>query len=440
MSARIITMAMTRLAALETQRTDRTELTMKTDDALPRAAPAATDKAPGTTSLSAQDARRLMAGIKAIRAGASARTGAEDLRHIKRLSLLGRVFSALGYATSALGPNPISMILIALGRFARWVVVAHPVLHKAYDGVAGGDPAWNSRTFARGRRSLWDWFDWLDADAWQAQHNVSHHCYTGDERDPDRVAVNMAWLKSKPKVVRALALFLTACTWKWLYYGPATRSALRKRRERAAEASTEGRERATWSPSVLLDREMLLRSYLPYALVHFVLLPLAFLPLGRGAALGVLVNSVVAELLSNLHSFAVIAPTHTGLDIPIFEGAARSREEYYVRQIVGSVNYESPSSAADFLHGYMGYQIEHHLWPDLPLRRYPEVAREVEALCREVGLPYRRDSIWRRITEMVRAVISDEEVQAARVAISDAGARRAGRKDGGGLELASLHG
>ncbi|WP_437804247.1 fatty acid desaturase family protein [Sorangium sp. So ce693] len=233
---------------------------------------------------------------------------------------------------------------------------------------------------------------------------------------------------------------MAACTWKWLYYGPATRSALRKRRERAAEASTEGRERAAWSPSVLLDREMLLRSYLPYALVHFVLLPLAFLPLGRGAALGVLVNSVVAELLSNLHSFAVIAPTHTGLDIPIFEGAARSREEYYVRQIVGSVNYESPGSAADVLHGYMGYQIEHHLWPDLPLRQYPEVAREVEALCREVGLPYRRDSVWRRITEMVRAVICDEEVQAARVAISDAGARRAGRKDGGGLELAALHG
>ncbi|WP_437282392.1 fatty acid desaturase [Sorangium sp. So ce375] len=413
---------------------------MKIDDAYPRTAPAASDRAPRTTALSAEDARLLMAGIKAIRARTTARTGAEDLRHIKRLSLLGRAFSAVGYATSALGPNPLSMILIALGRFARWVVVAHPVLHKAYDGVADGDPAWNSRTFARGRRSLWDWFDWLDADAWQAQHNVSHHCYTGDERDPDRVAVNMAWLKSKPKAVRALALLLTACTWKWIYYGPATRSALRRRRERAAEAPTEGRERAAWSPRGLLDREMLLRSYLPYALVHFVLLPLAFLPFGRGAALGVLVNSVAAELLSNLHSFAVIAPTHTGLDIPIFEGAARSREEYYIRQIVGSVNYESPSRAADFLHGYMGYQIEHHLWPDLPLRQYPEVARDVEALCREVGLPYRKGSVWTRIAEMVRAVISDEEVQPARVAITHAGARRAGREDSGGLELASLHG
>ncbi|WP_437593719.1 fatty acid desaturase family protein [Sorangium sp. So ce1000] len=425
-----------------TEITEMRETTMKTDDAFPRAAPAATDGAPRTAALSADGARRLTAGIKAIRARVTARTGAEDLRHIKRLSLLGRVFSAVGYALSALGPNPISMVLIGLGRFARWVVVAHPVLHKAYDGLAGGDPAWNSRTFARGRRSLWDWFDWLDADAWQAQHNVSHHCYTGDERDPDRVAVNMAWLKSKPKVVRALALLLTACTWKWIYYGPATRSALRRRHERAAEAAPEGRERATWSPSVLLDREMLLRSYLPYALVHFVLLPLAFLPFGRGAAIGVLVNSLVAELLSNLHSFAVIAPTHTGLDIPIFEGAARSREEYYVRQIVGSVNYESPGSAADFMHGYMGYQIEHHLWPDLPLRRYPEVAREVEALCREVGLPYRRDSVWRRIAEMVRAVISDEEVQAARVAIAPASARRAGagRRSGGDLELASVHG
>ncbi|WP_437931744.1 fatty acid desaturase [Sorangium sp. So ce291] len=405
-----------------------------------RSTPGGTDTALRTAALSGDDARRLMAGIKALRARVAARTGPEDLRHIKRLSWLGRAFSAAGYATSALGPNPVSMVLIALGRFARWVVIAHPVLHKAYDGVAAGDPAWHSRTFARGRRRLWDWLDWLQADAWQAQHNVAHHCYTGDERDPDRLAVNMAWLKRKPRLVRALALLLTACTWKWIYYGPATRSALRRRRERAGEAPPQERTSAGWSPSALLDREMLLRSYLPYTLVHFVLLPLAFLPLGRWAALGVLVNSLAAELLSNLHSFAVIAPTHTGLDIPIFEGAARSREEYYVRQIVGSVNYESPGGAADFLHGYMGYQIEHHLWPDLPLRQYREVAREVEALCGEVGLPYRRDSIWRRIAEMVRAVVSDEEVQVARVAITHAGARRAGLMSGGDMEHAALHG
>ncbi|WP_437672255.1 fatty acid desaturase family protein [Sorangium sp. So ce131] len=411
---------------------------MKTEQAPSRALPSrAVTNARGDVVLSSEDARRLVAGLKAIRARATARTGQEDLDHIKRLSWLGRAFSFLGYATCVLGPNPLSMALIALGRFARWVVIAHPVLHRAYDDVAAGDPAWHSRTFARGRRRFWDWFDWLDASEWQGQHNVSHHCYVGDERDPDRLAVNMEWLKKRSKLVRALALLATAGTWKWIYYGPATRKNAREGRGRAAQAAQEASGDG-WTPAALLDREMLLRSYLPYAAVHFVILPLVFLPLGRWAALGVLVNSLVAELLSNLHSFAAIAPTHTGLDIPIFEGPARSREEYYVRQIVGSVNYRSPSGAADFLHGYMGYQIEHHLWPDLPLRQVPQVAREVEALCREHGLPYRRDSVWRRIVEMVRAVVSDDKVQVARVTITPAEARRAARRVGGDLEVTRL--
>lgn len=371
-----------------------------------------------TQVLSSEDARRLVAKLKALRARVTAETGPEDLDQIKRFSRIGRAFSALGYATCVLGPNPLSMVLIALGRFTRWVVIAHPVLHKAYDDINGSDPAWHSRTFARGRRRFWDWFDWLDADDWQAQHNISHHRYIGAERDPDRLAINMAWLKKRPKLLRALTLLLTAATWKWSYYGPATRRSRRPLRERMAEAARRDRASESKIPAALLDRKLWFGSYLPYAGVHFVLIPLAFLLFGTWAAFGALVNSLVAEVLSNLHSFAVIAPTHTGLDIPIFEGTARGAEEYYVRQIVGSVNYESSGTSADFLQGYMGYQIEHHLWPDLPLRQYPRVAKEVEALCREHGLVYRRGSVFRRVTEMVRAVVGDEEVQVMQVTIS----------------------
>ena len=38
--------------------------------------------------------------------------------------------------------------------------------------------------------------------------------------------------------------------------------------------------------------------------------------------------------------------------------------------------------------GNLSHQIEHHLFPDLPARRYPEVAGEIRELCERYDLPY----------------------------------------------------
>ena len=366
----------------------------------------------------AHQARDFVDELDRIRGRIDAEMGADDLNHIRRISLVGRCLSLVGYAFCSIGINPISVLCISLGRFTRWVLVAHTVLHKAYDKLDDASPAWHSRTFARGNRRWTDWLDWLQADDWQAQHNVRHHCYVGDQGDPDRLAVNMSALKGRRRWVRALVLVALAMTWKWSYYGPSTRRAGHQRRNARSrlpldDAREAGPSRA--GPGSLLDREMLVRSYLPYALVHFVLIPCAFLPLGPAVAVAVLVNSVLAEVLVNLHSFAVVAPTHTGLDVPIFHGKSAGRQEYYVRQVVGTTNYRCGTVVSDFLQGYMGYQIEHHLWPDLPVRQYPRVQAEVEALCRKYGLPYRKQSVWRRIFEMIRAVVSDQHVTQARV-------------------------
>ena len=36
----------------------------------------------------------------------------------------------------------------------------------------------------------------------------------------------------------------------------------------------------------------------------------------------------------------------------------------------------------------LSHQIEHHLFPDIPARRYPQIAAEVQGLCEKYGLPY----------------------------------------------------
>jgi fatty acid desaturase len=362
-------------------------------------------------SISSDRAASFVREVDAIRARVQSRLGAADLNHGRRISWAGRLFSVVGYGLCVLGVNPFSILLISLGRFTRWVLIAHTVLHRGYDKVAGTAPAWHSKSFARGPRRWWDWFDWLQADDWNAQHNVDHHCYVGDERDPDRMVENLGWLKTRPKWFRALVLFALAATWKWTYYGPATRSATLRRSNRSGSQQEE--VTSGWSPRSLLDREMLVQSYIPYALVHFVVIPCAFIPFGGKAVLGALINSLLAELLVNLHAFAVVGPTHTGVDIPIFHGKAKNREEFFVRQVLGSVNYRSSGPVSRFLQGYMGYQIEHHLYPDLPLRQYPLVQKEVEALCSKYEIPYRKHSVWKCIREMVHAMVGDERATTA---------------------------
>ena len=38
--------------------------------------------------------------------------------------------------------------------------------------------------------------------------------------------------------------------------------------------------------------------------------------------------------------------------------------------------------------GNLSYQVEHHLFPDLPSSRYAEIAPQVKDVCERYGLPY----------------------------------------------------
>ena len=68
--------------------------------------------------------------------------------------------------------------------------------------------------------------------------------------------------------------------------------------------------------------------------------PALFLPLGGWAWLSVLVNSLLAEAVTNAHAFLMIVPNHAGDDLYRFDGPVKGgKGEFYVRQIVGSANY-----------------------------------------------------------------------------------------------------
>jgi fatty acid desaturase len=131
-------------------------------------------------------------------------------------------------------------------------------------------------------------------------------------------------------------------------------------------------------------------------------LPALFLPLGWWAWLSVLVNSLLAEALTNFHSFLMIVPNHAGDDLCRFDGKpGGGRGEFYLRQILGSANYRCGGDGNDLLHGWLNYQIEHHVWPDLTLRQYQRAQPRLKALCARYGIPYVQESVFRRFRKMV---------------------------------------
>jgi len=333
----------------------------------------------------------------------------DDLRHFKKIELWGRLCTALGYATAWIIPNPISALLISQGIFTRWALVTHPISHGGYDKIPGIPARYTSKGFASGWRRFLDWGDWIYPAAWHQEHNRLHHYNLGERTDPDHLQFNMHWLRNSkvPMWCRYLFVAVFACTWKATYYAPKALMELRKARARqnGEKPPATFLSREAWSPLYEHGRELWFKSFLPYLIFRFVLLPGLFLPLGQTAALYVLLNSILAEIFTNLHGFLVIVPNHAGDDIPLFRKKVDSKGEFLFRQIVGSVNYTTGSNRNDFMHGWLNYQIEHHLWPKLTLSQYQQVQPKVRALCEQYGIPYTQESVFRRLKKAIDVMI-----------------------------------
>jgi len=336
-------------------------------------------------------------------------TPEDDLQHLKKMELWGRLCTWLGYATAWIIPNPVSAFLISQGIFTRWALITHPISHGGYDKVPGVPRRYTSKGFASGWRRFLDWSDWIHPQAWHQEHNNLHHYNLGERTDPDQLQFNMRWLRESkvPMWLRYIIVAFFACTWKAAYYAPKALMELRRARARQSGEAPPATflSREAWSLFSSHGRELWLKYLLPYFCFRFVLLPALFLPLGQTAALYVLINSLLAEIFTNLHGFLVIVPNHAGDDIPLFNERSDSKGEFFFRQIVGSVNYKTGNNRIDFLHGWLNYQVEHHLWPKMSLRQYQQVQPKVRELCEKYGIPYTQESVFRRLKKAVDIMV-----------------------------------
>jgi len=354
------------------------------------------------------DRKQLAKDLDAIHKGVLSQISKDDFHHLKKMERWGRICSLIGYATAWIFPNPISALFISQGSFTRWTQMTHPIVHKGYDKIEDVPHSYTSKGFARGWRRFLHWPDWITPSAWHEEHDVLHHYNLGEKRDPDHLQHNLTWLRQSnmPMFLRFSLIAAFTCVWKVIYYAPRTHKELhisraRQRGEQVPIITHHG----SWNPFNARGRALWLQSLLPYIAFRFIFLPLLFLPLGSSAAISVLLTSIMAEIFTNMHTFLVIVPNHAGDDVMMFEERGKGKGEFYLRQILGSVNYPTGSNFNDFFYGWLNYQIEHHLWPDIPLSQYQYVQPKVVEVCKKHGIPYRQDSVFKRLKKAVDIMV-----------------------------------
>jgi len=353
--------------------------------------------------------------------------GKDDVDHLNKMVMWRNVAAIVGVATMWMDPNPLTIIALSTWTYSSWTMIAHHTCHGGYNRVDAG--GFNSRGFALGSvvQRVKDWLDWMHPEAWNIEHNRLHHYRLNEERDPDLVQRNLDWLREMnvPIVAKYAVVAFFLPVWKWFYYAPNTYKELRM-----AEMKKEGlklpekfdpdesinvvtllenTEKGDVTRQVVNPKTFFTKVLAPFFFLRFVALPAPLLAIpGVGPALfgHAIANLVLAELLTNAHAFVTIVTNHAGEDLYTFDDAVKPKTpSFYVRQIIGSANYATGTDPIDFSHGFLNYQIEHHVWPDLSMLQYQKAAPRLKTICDKYGVPYVQESVFERLRKTVDVMI-----------------------------------
>jgi len=361
------------------------------------------------------------ADIKALGDELEKQQGDADVRHLNKMIGWSNACAAVGILTMGLGVNLVSIVALSTWTFTRWTMIAHHTCHGGYDRCHPNKGRWNRFKFAIGStwRRVCDWLDWMMPEAWNVEHNNRHHYCLSELDDPDLVEENLVDLRNMniPMFSKYLIVLFNMLTWKWFYYAPNTYKELKLARLRRQGKEIPADVHPEWAVTIktLLTEgspfyslwEFVTIVAGPYLLIHFFLLPLPLMFVGQylnmeGMYASAVKNLVLAELLTNFHGFVAVVTNHAGDDMYRFRTGCRPFSgSFYVRQVTASVDFAYGTDLVDFLHGYLNYQIEHHLWPSLSMLSYQKAAPLVRDICKKHGIPYVKESVFIRLKKTV---------------------------------------
>ncbi len=315
--------------------------------------------------------------------------GQEDVDYIKRVIRVQRTLEVAGRGSLFFGGIPSFWLFgtAALGfsKILDNMEIGHNVMHGQFDWTH--DPALSATGF--------EWDSSCPGEQWRHSHNYRHHTMTnilGEDRDIGYGVLRMTdaerwtpWALANPLLAVALALNfdlgvmfhdveierIMAGERTWAEAAPVLRAGLRKTGRLAA------------------------RDYLIW-------------PLLTGPQfLSTVAADLAANTMRSLWAFTIIFCGHFPDGVHEFtpeECQDESRGHWYFRQVLGSANIDG-GRLFHILSGNLSFQIEHHLFPDIPARRYQQVAGEVREVCQRYGLPYNTGGLGRQFGSVVRKIV-----------------------------------
>jgi hypothetical protein len=358
-------------------------------------------------------------------------TGDEDVDHLNKIVGWRNLAAIVGLSTVWAPPNPITIAALSTWTYASWTMVAHHTCHGGYNRVDAG--RFNSRGFGLGlvNRCI-DWLDWMQPEAWNVEHNRLHHYRLNEAHDPDLVQRNLDFVRdaSVPLPFKYATVALMMPIWKWFYYAPNTYKELKTNEwiksgkelpegfdpQEAVTVTAMMDPRRKGVRQIVNPLDLFVNVIGPMFIGRYVAIPalLALMP-GAGPTLAThaLANLLLAELLTNVHAFVTIVTNHAGEDMYTFDDAVKPKTgSFYVRQVVGSVNYDAGNDPVDFAHGFLNYQIEHHVWPDLSMRQYQRGAPRLKEICERHGVPYVKENVFERLRKTVDVMVGRKSMRA----------------------------
>jgi fatty acid desaturase len=326
------------------------------------------------------------AEMDAIRQRIIASLGEEDAAYLRKVVKAQRRFEVAGRALFYLpvaGWLP-AVACLSISKILDNMEIGHNVMHGQYDWM--GDPHYNSRMF--------DWDTVCPGEQWKYSHNYIHHTFTnivGKDRD-----VGYGILRMDPEqkwhpyyLGNPLYAFLLMVFFEW---GVALHDL---EVENIVSGKRSMADNKPLYPGLFRKiRRQAIKDYLLFPLLTGPLFPLTF------------AGNATANLVRNIWAFNIIFCGHFPSGVASFseeETEDESRGQWYLRQLLGSANIDG-GKLFHVMSGNLSHQIEHHLFPDLPARRYPEVAGEVREICERYGLPYNTGSLGKQLWSVARKI------------------------------------
>lgn len=352
-----------------------------TADSSATAAGSSSSSVPEPIVLSAESVEIIGRELDAIRDRVVADLGTADREYIlgvvrtqRRLELAGRALMFGGF----LPPVWLAGVTaLSLSKILDNMEIGHNVMHGQYDWMR--DDMLHSSSF--------EWDNVCPSDQWRHSHNYMHHTYTNIlDLDRDigygilRMEHEQPW--NPLRLGNPAYAFALMMLFEWgvmLHDLEYDRVLAGKRKWTDVKGLLQG-----WWRKV---RGQVAKDYIVHPALTGPMFPMT------------LAGNVTANLVRNVWAFSVIFCGHFPTGAQVFtqeETAEETRGEWYVRQMLGSANI-SGSPLMHMMTGNLSHQIEHHLFPDLPAHRYPEIADEVRAICTEHGLPYTTGPLWKQV-------------------------------------------